>query len=224
MIRALMLSLLVVLTSWGLVVVVQVPLGWTFLADDPGSISTFLSSLAQFAAIPVTIAFGVIVLIIQQQATAYTSRAGALVVGTPGFMFVVALLFEVPALCILLLGVLDLGGPEASRSVQALAGGVVGPVLVTFVALGRFSSVWFGRISPAEFSGFVANHVERLGAAGWTHTSSLHETKAKEMKDASIDFSEAARKSREMFEGYWIIRFQDPDSEEQKALRKIEGL
>jgi hypothetical protein len=32
----------------------------------------------------------------------------------------------------------------------------VGPVLATFAALGRFASVWFRRVSPAEFAGFVA--------------------------------------------------------------------
>ncbi len=51
MIRALILSSLVVFTSWGLVVVAKRLLGWTFLIDDPEAISTFLSSLAQFAAL-----------------------------------------------------------------------------------------------------------------------------------------------------------------------------
>ncbi len=416
MVRAVVTSLLVVLASLGLIVLAQWLSGWTFLSDNPDAVSTFLSSLSQFAAIPITIAFGVIVLIIQQQATAYTSRAGALVVGTPGFMFVVALLFEVPGLCILLLGVLDLDGGSASWWTRAFAAGAVGPVLTIFVALWRFSSVWFGRISPAEFSGFVAKramdgakagnrntvslavrglgemlnnlavsadhaslrlcmnfvgaflreyvgdhkprlvsrrpgffvyrfpekrtdytwvereaissvteavnvlmarmapaesiyylvdglrpfggraaqmedteamtalaeafvdmgtteatfagatnfntrplersaegavwargedmpeaerllsasffvlfaylnyHVERLTAAGWTYTSSLHETKAREMKDAGIDFSEAAKESRKRFEGYWIIRFQDPDAEQDKALKRIQRL
>lgn len=416
MVRSVVTSSLVVLASFSLVVLAQGVSGRAFLSDDPDAISTFLSSLAQFAAIPITIAFGVIVLIIQQQATAYTSRAGALVVGTPGFMFVVALLFEVPGLCILLLGVLDLDGGSASWWTRVLAAGAVGPVVMTFVALWRFSSVWFGRISPAEFSGFVAKraldgakagnrntvslavrglgemlnnlavsadhtslhlcmnfvgaflqeyvgdhkprlvsgrsdffvyrfpekrtdytwveqeaissvteavnalmarmapaesiyylvdglqsfgvraaqmgdteamavlaeafvdmgtteatfagatnfntrplersadgavwarsedlpeaerllsatffilfaylnyHVERLTAAGWTYTSSLHETKAKEVKDAGTDFSEAAKESRKRFEGYWIIRFQDPDAEEEKALKKIRRL
>ncbi len=416
MVRAIVTSLLVVSASLGLVVLVQRVSGWTFLSDDPDAISSFLASLAQFAAIPITIAFGVIVLIIQQQATAYTSRAGALVVGTPGFMFVVALLFEVPGLCILLLGVLDLDGQSASRFTRALAAGAVGPVLMTFAALWVFSSVWFRRISPAEFSGFVVkravdgakagnrntvslavrglgemlnnlalstdytslhlcmnfvgaflreyvgdykprlmdrrpgffvyqfpekrtdntwvereacsavreatnalmvrmapaesiyylvdglrpfggraaeigdlealeilahtfvdmgtteatfagaanfntrplersaegavwarssnhpeaerllsatffilfaylnHHIERLGAAGWEYSSSLHEVKAKEMKDLGIDFSEAARESRGRFDGYWIIRFQDPDAEQAKALRRIERL
>ncbi len=173
MVRAIVTSLLVVSASLGLVVLAQRVSGWTFLSDDPDAISTFLSSLAQFAAIPITIAFGVIVLIIQQQASAYTSRAGALVVGTPGFMFVVALLFEVPGLCILLLGVLDLDGESASRWTRALAAGAVGPVLMIFAALWRFSSVWFGRISPAEFSGFVVKRAVDGARGGNRNTVSL---------------------------------------------------
>ena len=71
---------------------------------------------------------------------------------------------------------------------------------------------------------YLDHHVERLTAAGWTYTSSLHETKAGEMKDVGIDFSEAAKESRKRFDGYWIIRFQDPDAEEAKALKKIQRL
>ena len=37
-------------------------------------------------------------------------------------------------------------------------------------------------------------------------------------------FSEAAKESRKRFEGYWVIRFQNSDAEEKKALKKIEGL
>ncbi|QIN82793.1 hypothetical protein GBA63_09120 [Rubrobacter tropicus] len=156
MIRALTSSLLLVLASFALVVMVQNLLGWTFLSGDPETVSTFLSSLAQFAAIPVTIAFGVVVVVIQQQAATYTGRAGALVVTSPGFMFVVALLFEVPAFCILLLGALDLSGQSVGESTKEWAVGAVGPVLLTFVALGVFSSAWFRRLSPAEFCGFMA--------------------------------------------------------------------
>ena len=70
--------MLLVALSLGLVLAAQRLSGRTFLSENPEAISAFLSSLAQFAAIPVTIAFGVIVLIIQQQATAYTGRAGTL--------------------------------------------------------------------------------------------------------------------------------------------------
>lgn len=173
MIRALMKSSLLVLASLGLVVIAQKLSGWTFLSNNPEAISTFLSSLAQFAAIPVTIAFGVIVLIIQQQATAYTGRAGALVVNSPGFMFVVALLFEVPALCIFLLGWLDLSGQTASRSTQEWAAGAVGPVILIFVALARFAAVWFARVSPAEFSGFVFSRAVEGVNRGDRNTVSL---------------------------------------------------
>lgn len=115
--------------------------GWTFLSNNPQTIVTFLASLASFAAVPVTIAFGVIVLVIQQQAATYTSRAGAMVATSPGFIFAVALLFEVPAVCILLLGVLNLDGASASRATQWWAAGAVGPVLLLFVTLARFASV-----------------------------------------------------------------------------------
>jgi hypothetical protein len=71
---------------------------------------------------------------------------------------------------------------------------------------------------------YLRYHIERLGAAGWTYTSSLHEAKAREMKDLGIDFSEAAKESRKRFEGYWIIRFQNPDAEEEKALKRIARL
>lgn len=173
MIRALMASSLLVLASLGLVVIAQRLTGWTFLSNNPEAISTFLSSLAQFAAIPVTIAFGVIVLIIQQQATAYTGRAGALVVNSPGFMFVVVLLFEVPALCIFLLGWLDLSGPSASRTTQEWAAATVGPLILTFMALARFAAVWFARTSPAEFSGFVFSRAVEGVKRGDRNTVSL---------------------------------------------------
>lgn len=173
MIRALMTSSFLVLTTLGLAVVAQKLTGWTFLSNNPEAISTFLSSLAQFAAIPVTIAFGVIVLIIQQQATAYTGRAGALVVNSPGFMFVVVLLFEVPALCIFFLGWLDLSGTSASRSTQEWAAATVGPLILTFMALARFAAVWFARTSPAEFSGFVLSRAVEGVKRGDRNTVSL---------------------------------------------------
>ncbi len=168
-----MKSSLLVLVSLGLAVIAQKLSGWTFLSNNPKAISTFLSSLAQFAAIPVTIAFGVIVLIIQQQAAAYTGRAGALVVNSPGFMFVVALLFEVPALCIFLLGWLDLSGQTATWSTQEWAAGIVGPAILTFLALARFAAVWFARVSPAEFSGFVFSRAVEGIKRGDRNTVSL---------------------------------------------------
>lgn len=122
-------------------VFVQWLTGWTFLSDDPATISTFLASLASFAAIPVTIAFGVIVFVIQQQASTYTGRAGALVTSSPGFLFIVALLFEVPLTCIVLLGALDLGGESVARSTQEWAVGAMGPVVLNLVALAIFASV-----------------------------------------------------------------------------------
>ncbi len=56
------------------------------------------------------------------------------------------------------------------------------------------------------------------------YTSSLYETEAKRLKEAGINFSEAAKESRKRFEGYWIIRFPDPDEELKQALEKIERL
>ena len=55
-------------------------------------------------------------------------------------------------------------------------------------------------------------------------TSSLHETKAKMLRDAGVDFSAAARESRKRFHGYWIIRFENPDREEAEALKRIKDL
>lgn len=166
-------SVLLVFASLLLAVFAQRLVGWTFLSANPQTISTFLASLASFAAVPVTIAFGVIVLVIQQQAATYTSRAGALVTTSPGFLFVVALLFEVPAVCILLLGVLDLNGDSASRSTQEWAAGSMGPVLLVFIALARFASVWFGRVSPAEFCGFMAQRTIVGVRSGDRNTVSL---------------------------------------------------
>ncbi|MCA1719467.1 MAG: hypothetical protein LC781_22475, partial [Actinobacteria bacterium] len=71
---------------------------------------------------------------------------------------------------------------------------------------------------------YLHHHIQRLTARGWVYTSSLHETKAKELKDLGIDFSQAAKESRERFKGYWITRFQDPDTEQNKALKRIECL
>lgn len=173
MIGALIRSLSLVVVSLVLTVVFQKVTGWTFLSDNPATISTFLASLASFAAIPVTIAFGVIVLVIQQQAATYTGRAGALVTSSPGFLFVVALLFEVPAVCIVLLGALDLSGESAARATQELAAGAVGPVILTFVALAIFASVWFRRISPAEFSAFMVRRAVAGAKAGDRNTVSL---------------------------------------------------
>ena len=123
MVGALAKSLLLVAAALILAVWAQWVTEWTFLSDDPTTVSAFLTSLASFAAVPVTIAFGVIVLVIQQQAATYTGRAGALVTSSPGFLFVVALLFEVPLVCIVLLGALDLDGESAARSTREWAVG-----------------------------------------------------------------------------------------------------
>lgn len=78
--------------------------------------------------------------------------------------------------------------------------------------------------STACLKAYLRYHIERLSASGWTYTSSLHGTKAKVMKDLGIDFSAAAKESRKRFDGYWVIRFQDPDAEQNKALQSIESL
>ena len=168
-----MKSLTLVIVTLFLGVFAQRLTGWTFLSDDPAIISTFLASLASFAAIPVSIAFAVIVLVIQQQAATYTGRAGALVTSSPGFLFVVALLFEVPAACIFLLGALDLGGEAASRPTQEWAAASMGLVVLNLVALARFASVWFGRVSPAEFSGFMVRRAVAGARYGDRNTVSL---------------------------------------------------
>jgi hypothetical protein len=69
---------------------------------------------------------------------------------------------------------------------------------------------------------YLNYHIRRMQAEAFT--SSLHETEAKKLKEAGIDFSEAAKESRKRFEGYWIIRFPDPDDEITKALKRIERL
>jgi hypothetical protein len=67
MLRTVIPSLLLVLGFLVLFAAAQKLLGRTLLSEDPAAVLDFLSSLAQFAAIPITVAFGVIVLIIQQQ-------------------------------------------------------------------------------------------------------------------------------------------------------------
>ncbi|MBX6764418.1 MAG: hypothetical protein IRY88_12165 [Rubrobacteraceae bacterium] len=42
--------------------------GWVLLSGDPTAVSEFLAVLAQFAAIPIALAFVVIVLVIRLQA------------------------------------------------------------------------------------------------------------------------------------------------------------
>jgi hypothetical protein len=163
LIRAVIQSSLLVLGFLILSVMAQKLLGRTLLSENPVAVSGFLSSLAQFAAIPITIAFGVVVLIIQQQANTFTGRAGALVVGSRGFLFVVALLFEVPLLCIVTLGMLDLSRESVDLSAREWAGATIGPVLLTLVSLGVFTWLWFGRASPADFGLFA---LQRGGGRG----------------------------------------------------------
>ncbi len=138
-----------------LLVVTQRVLGWRPISSDPSSVSSYLSSLAQFAAIPVTLALGILVLVIQIQAGTLTSRAGAVVINSPEFIFTVALLFEAPAFCILLLGIFDLGQEQVSIFARELAFAAVVPVLLTLVALIRFTNMWFRLVSPAAFTGLI---------------------------------------------------------------------
>ncbi len=72
MLSAVIQSLPLVLGFLYLTVMVQKVLGKTLVSEDPTDVSGFLSSLAQFAAIPITIAFSVIVLIIERQANAFS--------------------------------------------------------------------------------------------------------------------------------------------------------
>jgi len=93
-----------VLVGVVLLVLLQRFTGWMPLSDDPTAVSGFLSALAQFAAVPVTLAFALIVLVIQLQAGSPTTRAGALVVNSRNVLFTVAVLIEAPTFSILLLG------------------------------------------------------------------------------------------------------------------------
>jgi hypothetical protein len=138
-----------------LLVLIQKISGWRPLSSDPSSVSSYLSSLAQFAAIPVTLALGILVLVIQLQAGTLTSRAGAVVVNSPEFIFTVALLLEAPAFCILLLGIFDLGQEQVSVFARELAFAAVVPVLLTLEALIRFTNMWFRLVSPAAFTGLI---------------------------------------------------------------------
>lgn len=135
--------------------------GWMPLSDDSVAVSGFLSSLSQFAAVPVTLAFAVIVLIIQLQAGSLTTRAGALIVNSPNFLFTVTVLIEAPVFSILLLGVFDFGGQEVSPIVRQLAFAAVVPVGMTFYYLARFTNDWFRQVSPAAFTGYVSTEVLR---------------------------------------------------------------
>lgn len=138
-----------------LLVLAQRVSGWRLLSNDPGAISSFLSSLAQFATVPVTLALGIVVLVIQLQAGSLTSRAGALAVSSPQFLFTVTLLLEAPAYCIALLGIFDFSQEQVTMFARELALGAVVPVLLTFVFLARFTNTWFRLVSPAAFTGHV---------------------------------------------------------------------
>jgi hypothetical protein len=63
-----------------LLVLMQRISGWRPISSDPSAVSNYLSALAQFAAVPVTLAFAIIVVVIQLQAGSLTSRAGSLIV------------------------------------------------------------------------------------------------------------------------------------------------
>jgi len=138
-----------------LLVLIQKLLGWRPISGDPASVSSYLTALAQFAAIPVTLALGILVLVIQLQAGMLTSRVGSVVINSPEFLFTVALLFLAPAFSILLLGVFDLGQGHVSNFARELAFGAVVPVLLTLRALIRFTNMWFRLVSPAAFTGLI---------------------------------------------------------------------
>jgi hypothetical protein len=138
-----------------LLVVIQRLLGWRPISGDPSSVSSYLTALAQFAAIPVTLALGILVLVIQLQAGMLTSRAGAVVLNSPEFLRTVALLFLAPAFSILLLGVFDLGQGQISDCARELAFGALVPVVLTLRALIKFTNTWFRLVSPAAFTGLI---------------------------------------------------------------------
>lgn len=144
-----------------LLVLLQRLTGWMPLSDDPASVAGFLSSLSQFAAVPVTLAFAVIVLVVQLQAGSLTTRAGALVVNSPSFLFTVTVFIEAPAFCILLLGIFDFGGQDVNPIARQLAFAAIVPLLMTFWYLARFTNDWFRQVSPAAFTGYISTEVLR---------------------------------------------------------------
>jgi hypothetical protein len=128
---------------------------WRPLSSDSAALSSYLSSLAQFAAIPVTLALAIIVLVVQLQAGSLTTRAGALVLNSPRFLFTATLLVIAPSYCIGLLGVIDTRVPAVSPMVRELAFAAVVPVVLTFVFLGLFTDTWLRAVSPATFTGLA---------------------------------------------------------------------
>jgi hypothetical protein len=128
---------------------------WTPLSSDPGAISSFLSSLAQFAAVAVTLALAIIVLVVQLQAGSLTTRAGALVINSPRFLFTATLLVIAPSYCIGLLGVIDTRVSVVSLLIRELAFAAVVPVALTFVFLALFTDTWLRAVSPAAFTGLA---------------------------------------------------------------------
>lgn len=142
-----------------LLVLLQRFTGLMPLSEDPTAVSGFLSALAQFAAVPVTLAFAVIVLVIQLQAGSLTTRAGALVVNSRSFLFTVAVLIVAPTFSILLLGLFDFGGHEVSPIVRQIAFTAVVPVVITFYYMARFTNDWFRQVSPAAFTGYISTEV-----------------------------------------------------------------
>jgi hypothetical protein len=138
-----------------LLVLIQELLEWRPISGDPSSVSSYLTALAQFAAIPVTLALGTLVLVIQLQAGMLTSRAGAVGINCPEFLFTVALMVWAPAFSILLLGIFDLGQEKVSLLARELAFGSVVPVQLTLEALIRFTNLWFRLVSPAAFTGLI---------------------------------------------------------------------
>jgi hypothetical protein len=154
-------SALLVAFGVALLVFIRRISGWRPISSDPSAVSNYLSSLAQFTAVPVTLAFAIIVLVVQLQAGTVTSRAGALVVNSPQFLFTVTLLFQAPAFCIGLLGIFDLSDAPASTIVRELAFAALVPLLLTFAYLARFTNDWFRQVSPAAFTGYISTQVIR---------------------------------------------------------------
>lgn len=149
-------SALLVAFGVALLVLIQRISGWRPISSDPSAVSNYLSALAQFAAVPVTLAFAIIVVVIQLQAGSLTSRAGSLIVNSPRFLFTVTLLFEAPAFSIGLLGIFDLSDAPASPIVRELAFAAVVPLLLTLGYLARFTNEWFRQVSPAAFTGYIS--------------------------------------------------------------------
>jgi hypothetical protein len=70
------------------------------------------------------------------------------------------------------------------------------------------------RLAPAESIYFLVNTLLHLGG----RAAQVGDNEA--LEDLAYTFADMS----ERFEGYWIIRFQTPDAEEEKALTRVETL